>query len=199
MKQLRITNNAQGWTGTGVFEPTLFRSWQAPYHLNKVVSLNPLLARLLCPWARHFNLLLSTQAYKWVPAQAGKVLGSLCKGLETLSQQHYELSSVAQWLVKRRWAPLDALKVSPPNLPLPNTLALVGIEPNRVFFLGGLGEVPPPHPVKILPIPPIRHLSPCPLVPLSPFLDQGLSPPSRGSSPKIQKILIHFCVKFDYF
>ena len=24
-------------------------------------------------------------------------------------------------------------------------------------------------------------------------------PPSRGSSPKIRKILIHFCVKFDYF
>ena len=38
-----------------------------------------------------------------------------------------------------------------------------------------------PHPAKILPIPP-------PIWHLSPFLDQGLSPPSRGSSPKIWKI-----------
>ena len=39
---------------------------------------------------------------------------------------------------------------------------------------GGLGV---PQLAKILSIPPIRHLSP--------FLDQGLSPPRRGSSPKI--------------
>ena len=30
--------------------------------------------------------------------------------LVTLSKQHYILSSLAQLLVRRRWAPLDALK-----------------------------------------------------------------------------------------
>ena len=36
--------------------------------------------------------------------------------MRTGSQQHYKLRSLAQSLVKR--VPLDALKVSPPNLPL---------------------------------------------------------------------------------
>ena len=43
-------------------------------------------------------------------ALAGKVRGSLCGGLATLSHQHYKVSSLAQLPVKRRWAPLDALK-----------------------------------------------------------------------------------------
>ena len=34
---------------------------------------------------------------------------------------------------------------------------------------------------------------------LSPLLDQGLFPPSQGSSLKTWKINIYFCVKFDYF
>ena len=42
------------------------------------------------------------------------------------------------------------------------------------FFLGGTGGSP--HPAKILPIPPIRHLSP--------FLDQGLSPPPAEVRPR---------------
>ena len=49
----------------------------------------------------------------------------------------------------------------------------------RVFFLGG-GLGGPPIRQKFCQFPPIWHLSP--------FLDQGLSPPSRGSSPKIWKI-----------
>ena len=48
----------------------------------------------------------------------------------------------------------------------------------RVFFLGDWG-VPPAGKNFVNP-PPIRHLSP--------FLDQGLSPPSQDSSPKIWKI-----------
>ena len=40
----------------------------------------------------------------------GRKTGSLCREMVTLSQQHYILSSLAQLLVKRRWAPLDALK-----------------------------------------------------------------------------------------
>ena len=44
----------------------------------------------------------------------GNILtGSLCIGLATPSQQHYILSSLAQLLVKRGWAPLDALKSVP--------------------------------------------------------------------------------------
>ena len=59
------------------------------------------------------NMLLLTQVYKWVPALARKVAGLLCGALATLSQQCYKLSSLAQSLVKRRWAPLDALKSFP--------------------------------------------------------------------------------------
>ena len=55
------------------------------------------------------------------------------------------------------------------------------------FFLGG-----PPHPAKILPIPPPSDT--CPR-----FWTKACPPPSRGSSLKIWKIWIHFCVKFDYF
>ena len=45
------------------------------------------------------------------------------------------------------------------------------------LFPGGMG-VPPSG--ENFANPPIRHLSP--------FLDQGLAPPSRGSSPKIWQI-----------
>ena len=72
----------------------------------RVVSLN----KILCS-----NLLLSTQVYKWVPAEAGKVTGPLYRGLKTFSQQHYKLRNLAQSLVKRIWAPLDALKSVLPN------------------------------------------------------------------------------------
>ena len=46
------------------------------------------------------------------------ITGQLCRlschyVMVTLSQQHYELSSLIQSLVKRRWAPLDALKSVP--------------------------------------------------------------------------------------
>ena len=47
------------------------------------------------------------------------------------------------------------------------------------FFPGGTRGVPPSGENFANP-PPIRYLSP--------FLDQGLSPPSQGSSPKIWKI-----------
>ena len=47
---------------------------------------------------------------------------------------------------------------------------------------GGLGG--PPHPAKILPIPPIRHLSP--------FLDQGLFPPQPRFVPENLKNLNTF-------
>ena len=72
----------------------------------RVVSLSKIL---------YSNLLLSTQVYKWVPAEAGKVTGPLYRGLKTLSQQHYKLRNLAHSLVKRIWAPLDALKSVLPN------------------------------------------------------------------------------------
>ena len=53
----------------------------------------------------------------------------------------------------------------------------------RVFFPGG-GLGGPPHPAKILPIPPIWHLSP--------FLDQGLSPPQPRFVPENLKNLNSF-------
>ena len=31
----------------------------------------PIVGRMLCPWARNFNLVLLTQVYKWVPAYTG--------------------------------------------------------------------------------------------------------------------------------
>ena len=37
-------------------------------------------------------------------SKAGKVTGSLFRGLATLPQQHYQLCILAQLLVKRRWA-----------------------------------------------------------------------------------------------
>ena len=75
-----------------------------------VMNLN-LVWALMCPWARYFPLTCSsrTRCYKWIPAKEGKVTSWLCWGLATISQKQ-KLSSLAQFLVKRRWAPLDALK-----------------------------------------------------------------------------------------
>ena len=56
------------------------------------------------------------------------------------------------------------------------------------FFLGGLGG---PHLVKILPIPPIRHLSP--------FLDQGLSPPAEVRPRKFEKFTYIFVSNLTTF
>ena len=83
-------------------------------HYPKVVSENPMWANVLCLWAKHFTLTCSS----WLRCINGYrlKLGSLsrlCGRLATLSQQHYKLSSLAQLLVKRRWAPLDALKSVP--------------------------------------------------------------------------------------
>ena len=148
----------------------------------KVVSSNPKWARVLCPWAR-LDLLFLTLVYKWV--QAWKVTGLLHRVLATLSQQQYKLSSLAISLVKRRWAPLDPLKsylylfFTAISMPVSGcSSSKFGCNLNglsRGFFLGGLGV---PHLGKTLSIPP----------PDTPFLDQGLSPPSRDSSPKIWKI-----------
>ena len=55
------------------------------------------------------------------------------------------------------------------------------------FFTGGV----PSQLAKIWSIPPIWHSSP--------FSDQSLSPSTRHLSPKILKILVHFCIDFDYF
>ena len=65
------------------------------------------------------------------------------------------------------------------QIPLTGYIGLI-----QGFFLGGTGGSP--HLAKILSIPP-------PIWHLSPFLDQGLSPPpSRGSSPKNLKNLNTF-------
>ena len=50
------------------------------------------------------------------------------------------------------------------------------------FFLGGWGV---PHPAKILPIPPIQHLSP--------FLDQGLSPAAEVRPRKLKNLNTFLC------
>ena len=57
------------------------------------------------------------------------------------------------------------------------------------FFPGGDWGVPPSS--KNFVNPPIQHLSP--------FLDQGLSPPQPRFFPENLKNLNIFCVKFDYF
>ena len=54
--------------------------------------------------------------------------------------------------------------------------------PAGFFSWGGLGG---PHPVKILPIPPIRYLSP--------FLDQGLSPQPRFIPKNLKKLNPFLC------
>ena len=57
------------------------------------------------------------------------------------------------------------------------------------FFPGGDGG--PPNPAKILPIPPIRHLSP--------FLDQGLSPPAEVRPRKFEKFKYIFVSNLTTF
>ena len=66
--------------------------------------------------ALYSNLLLSTQVYKWVPAYTGKVTGSLCRGLATLSQQHY-IEKPGPVVSEKEMTPLDALKSVPTNQP----------------------------------------------------------------------------------
>ena len=58
------------------------------------------------------------------------------------------------------------------------------------FFPGG-GLGGSPHPAKILPIPPIRHLSP--------FLDQGLSPPAEVRPRKFEKFKYIFVSNLTTF
>ena len=60
-----------------------------------------------------------------------------------------------------------------------NLVSKIDMKKQQDFFPGGMG-VPPSCENFANPPPPIRHLYP--------FLDQGLSPPSQGSSPKIWKI-----------
>ena len=56
---------------------------------------------------------------------------------------------------------------------------------------GGGGAGGSPHPAKILPIPPIRHLSP--------FLDQGLSPPAEVRPRKFEKFKYIFVSNLTTF
>ena len=88
--------------------------------------------------ALYSNLLLSTQVHQWVPALAEKVAGLLCGGLVTLSQQHYNLNSLAQSLVKRRWATLDALKSVPIQFTYFTKHTLVGRGDNLQLFISPL-------------------------------------------------------------
>ena len=89
---LRNLSNSWPW----YHESRVVELWT---HDPKVVSSNPLWTQVLCPWglskALYSFLVISTQVYKWVPAEAGKITGSLCRGLATLSQQHLKLSSLA--------------------------------------------------------------------------------------------------------
>ena len=52
----------------------------------KGIWVSPAWVRVLCPWVRHYTLTCSSCfKCKWIPAQAGKVTGSLCRGLVTIS------------------------------------------------------------------------------------------------------------------
>ena len=79
--------------------------------------------------------------------------------LVSVTKLNYPLSSIS---CLESWIQLMCNEVCPPW---------------RVFFPGGTGGSPSGENFVN---PPIRHLSP--------FLDQGLSPPHRGSSPKTWKI-----------
>ena len=86
----------------------------------KFVGSNPVRARVLCPWARHFTLACSSQ-----PRCTKSVLALGWEGNRLVVRRTSDpltatfFSSLAQSLVKRRWAPLDALKSIPTQLTLP--------------------------------------------------------------------------------
>ena len=75
---------------------------------------------MLCPSARHFTLTEEFFALTCSSQLRCAGIGLVWEGNRLvvqrtgdLSQQHYILSNLTQSLVKRRWAPLDAQKVSP--------------------------------------------------------------------------------------
>ena len=109
-------------------------------HDPKVVSLNLLWACMLCLWARHLTLTCSSwpRCINGYWLRLGRELACCVEDFQ-LSQKYYKLSSPVQLLVKRRLAPLDALKSVPTQFTIFYLDSIVWLEiPSHMLSLVAL-------------------------------------------------------------